>query len=144
MEFSRQEYRARLPFPSPGHLPDPGINPSLLHRRQILYCLSHQGSPDTLVILKVLPEDLVGWLVGWLADRKPRKVSLGCEPSSGAGGQTTGLLSVLVRLTSQGTKPLRQSQKCAASPGSTVDVAARSEGQVFPPQACCFLHSFKG
>ena len=90
MEFSRQEYRGRFPFPSPGHLPDPGINPSLLNHRQILYCLSHQGSPDTLVILKVLPEDLVGWL----ADRKPRKVSLGCELSSGAGGQTTGLLSV--------------------------------------------------
>ena len=22
-----------------------GLNPDLLHRRQILYCLSHQGSP---------------------------------------------------------------------------------------------------
>ena len=25
MEFPRQEYRSRLPFPSPGGLPDPGI-----------------------------------------------------------------------------------------------------------------------
>ena len=25
MGFSRQEYRSRLPFPSPGGLPDPGI-----------------------------------------------------------------------------------------------------------------------
>ena len=25
--FSRQEYRSRLPFPSPGYLPDPGIEP---------------------------------------------------------------------------------------------------------------------
>ena len=25
MEFSRQEYRSGLPFPSPGNLPDPGI-----------------------------------------------------------------------------------------------------------------------
>ena len=25
MEFSRQEYWSGLPFPSPGHLPDPGI-----------------------------------------------------------------------------------------------------------------------
>ena len=25
MEFSRQEYRSGLPFPSPGDLPDPGI-----------------------------------------------------------------------------------------------------------------------
>ena len=27
MEFSRQEYRSGMPFPSPGDLPDPGIKP---------------------------------------------------------------------------------------------------------------------
>ena len=27
MGFSRQEYWSRLPFPSPGELPDPGIEP---------------------------------------------------------------------------------------------------------------------
>ena len=27
MEFSRQEYWSGLPFPSPVHLPDPGIEP---------------------------------------------------------------------------------------------------------------------
>ena len=27
MEFSRQEYWSGLPFPSPGHLPDSGIEP---------------------------------------------------------------------------------------------------------------------
>ena len=27
MEFSRQEYRSGLPFPSPEDLPDPGIEP---------------------------------------------------------------------------------------------------------------------
>ena len=27
MEFSRQEYWSRLPFPSPGDLPDPQIEP---------------------------------------------------------------------------------------------------------------------
>ena len=27
MVFSRQEYWNRLPFPSPGHLPNPGIKP---------------------------------------------------------------------------------------------------------------------
>ena len=40
MEFSRQEYWSGLPFPSPGDLPDPRIKPSLLHCRQMLYCLS--------------------------------------------------------------------------------------------------------
>ena len=28
MEFSRQEYWTGLPFPSPGDLPDPGIEPT--------------------------------------------------------------------------------------------------------------------
>ena len=27
MEFSRQEYWSELPFPTPGDLPDPGIEP---------------------------------------------------------------------------------------------------------------------
>ena len=45
MKFSRQEYWSGLPFPSPGDLPNPGIPiQGLLLCRQILYCLSHQGS----------------------------------------------------------------------------------------------------
>ena len=44
MGFSRQEYWSGLPFPSPGDLPNPGIEPSLLYCRQKPYPLSHQGS----------------------------------------------------------------------------------------------------
>ena len=44
VEFSKQEYWGSLPCPPPGDLPDPGIKPGLLHCRQILYHLSHQGS----------------------------------------------------------------------------------------------------
>ena len=29
-EFSRQEYSSRLPFPSPGDIPDPGVEPESL------------------------------------------------------------------------------------------------------------------
>ena len=43
MEFSRQEYWCGLTFPSLGDLPDPGIKPSLLHCRQILYGLIQRG-----------------------------------------------------------------------------------------------------
>ena len=42
---SSQEYWSGLPFPSPGDLPNPGFKPSPLYCRQILYHLSHQGSP---------------------------------------------------------------------------------------------------
>ena len=34
-----------IPF-SRGSSPTQGLNPGLLHCRQILYCLSHQGSPQ--------------------------------------------------------------------------------------------------
>ena len=47
MEFSRQEYWSGVPLPSPEDLSDPGKIPGLLHCRQTLYCLSHQGSSYT-------------------------------------------------------------------------------------------------
>ena len=53
MEFSRQEYWNGLPFPSPGDLLDPRIEPgSPVLAGRFFYYLSHQGSP--LTILKVL------------------------------------------------------------------------------------------
>ena len=41
--FSRQEYWSGLPFPSPGYLPNLGLNPGLPHCRQMSYCLSNQN-----------------------------------------------------------------------------------------------------
>ena len=72
MEVFRQEYWSGLPFPPPGDLPDPeiepmsllssalaeGSNPSLPHCRQILYQLSHQGSPRILKWVIPSPVDL--------------------------------------------------------------------------------------
>ena len=81
MGFSRQEYWSGLSFPSPGGLPDPGIEPEFpvspalacglftsrevqphdyaalisMHCRQILYCLSHQGSPFHLEWFSTTP-----------------------------------------------------------------------------------------
>ena len=55
MGFSRQEYWSGLPFPSPGDLPNPEIELGLHHCRQVLYSLSHQGSPfRTLHFIKVI------------------------------------------------------------------------------------------
>jgi len=42
MEFPRPEYWSRQPFPSPGHLPKPGIEPRSPSLSQILYQLSHK------------------------------------------------------------------------------------------------------
>ena len=43
MGFSKQEYWSVLPFPSPGDLPDPWIEPRSPELQADL--LSHQGSP---------------------------------------------------------------------------------------------------
>ena len=48
MGLSRQECWSGLPFSSPGDLPDLGIEPGSPHCRQMLYRLSHQGSPEQL------------------------------------------------------------------------------------------------
>ena len=60
MEFSRQEYRSGLPFPSPGDLPNPGIEPgstSIASRR--FYRLSHQEAHVCLhITLREEEEDL--------------------------------------------------------------------------------------
>ena len=48
MEFSRQEYWSRLPFPTPGDLPDPRIKPASLESRALVgdsLPLNHLGSP---------------------------------------------------------------------------------------------------
>ena len=39
-----------LPFRSPRDLPNPGIEPGLLHCRQILYQLSYKGSPASFMV----------------------------------------------------------------------------------------------
>ena len=43
MRFSKQEYWSRQPFPSPGDLPDPGIQPRSLALQADSLCLSHHS-----------------------------------------------------------------------------------------------------
>ena len=45
MGFPRQEYRSGLPLPSPGDLPDPGIEPTSPAWQADSLALSHLGSP---------------------------------------------------------------------------------------------------
>ena len=54
MEFPKQEYPSGLPFPSPGDLPYPGIEPSLLHWQADSLPLSHLGGPLYNIILAIL------------------------------------------------------------------------------------------
>ena len=64
MEFSRQEYWSGLPFPSPGDLPDPGVNPGLPHCMYIAGFWSEPpGKPSVAKNLPVMQETRV-WSLG--------------------------------------------------------------------------------
>ena len=70
MEFSRQEYWSGLPFPSPGDLPNPGLNSGLLHRR-ILYRLTYQGTALDLNNTFVKTNDNLSRLMNIITDKIP-------------------------------------------------------------------------
>ena len=57
MEFSRQEYWSGLPFPSPGDLPDPGINPGSPALQADVLPSEPPGKPK---IAKTLPKLMAG------------------------------------------------------------------------------------
>ena len=63
MEFSRQEYWSGLPFPSPGYLPNPGIEPGSPALQADLYCLSHQGSPILNTVVCIRRDWCISWRV---------------------------------------------------------------------------------
>ena len=50
-EFSRQEYWSGLPFPSPGDLPDPGIEPRCPALQADALLSELQGNPNIINIL---------------------------------------------------------------------------------------------
>ena len=61
MTFSRQEYWSRSPFPSPGNLPDPGIEP----RSPALQGDSLLSEPPGHIILKQVPDHIKSHMAQW-------------------------------------------------------------------------------
>ena len=74
-----------LPSRSPGDLPDPGSNPSLLHCRQILYHLSYLGAPKCLKLnnLVSFTSKSVTWGLLLLGEGTPSAAMMG---QAGRGG----------------------------------------------------------
>ena len=54
MKFSRQGYWSGLPFPSPGDLPDPGIEPISPALTADSLLLIHPGSPCSVLLWKII------------------------------------------------------------------------------------------
>ena len=62
MQFSRQDDWSGLPFPSPGDLPDPEIEPRSPALQADSLHLSHQGSPNWIMWDQVLAPLLIPYL----------------------------------------------------------------------------------
>ena len=85
MGFSRQEYWSGLPFPSPGDLPDPGIEPrekSSLLDRQEMYLSLLQGQNCMNLCVLVCPYVCVSVCAGgYLRLRVVKTSTRGCGVS---------------------------------------------------------------
>ena len=79
MEFFQQEYWSGLPFSPPGELPDPGIEPSLLHLlhcRQMLYCWATRwAQPCTSVQILSTASSSLQWQ-SWAAATKTTRFTM--------------------------------------------------------------------
>ena len=88
MEFSRQEYWSGLPFPSPGHLPDPGIKPgspalqadSLLPAKLLQSCPTLgdpiDGSPPGSPVPGILQARTLEWVATSFSNAWKQKVKV--------------------------------------------------------------------
>ena len=97
IEFSKQEYWSGLPFPSPGDLPNPGIEPRSLHCRQILY---HRATREVPYLLEY-PFIIKGYNSGtarWKRD-------IGQDLGKGDGASTTSSSSSTCSRIHELTKP---------------------------------------
>ena len=52
MGFSRQEYWSRLPFPSPGDLPNPGIKPRVSHTADSHHMVAQMAAQSFVELVK--------------------------------------------------------------------------------------------
>ena len=79
MEFPRQEYWRKLPFPSPGDFPNSGIEPASPALQARSLPLSHLGSPTKAIFcvtvwgLEVKDEVVPGW---FLCSLRPQPVTV--------------------------------------------------------------------
>ena len=56
MEFFRQEYRSELPFPSPGDLPDPGMEPVSLVSQADSLSIEPRSKPSSVYTSMLLSQ----------------------------------------------------------------------------------------
>ena len=87
MGFSRQEHQTGLPFPPPGHLPEPGIKPASSALVGGFFAAEAPGMPEATCICATYRRDLwtqpgkAGW--GPLADRDSHTHTITCQIAHG-------------------------------------------------------------
>ena len=92
MQFPRKEYWSRLPFPSPGDLPNPGIEPSYFALRAV-HCIASgfftselPTKPQHLDFIKFTSKKLkdIFHFINWAAGRAATEQKLSAEFTSSA------------------------------------------------------------
>ena len=66
MEFSRQEYWSGLPFPSPGDLPDPGIEPRSPTLQADALLSEPAGKPNNTALIWIGLGFAVAKIISWV------------------------------------------------------------------------------
>ena len=76
MEFSRQEYWTGLPFPSPGDLPDPAVEPESPALASRFFTTEPPGKPSVYALWVVIPKKSYllekTLMLGGIGDRRGR------------------------------------------------------------------------
>ena len=85
MGFPRQEHWGGLPFPSPGDLPDPGIEPTSAALQADSLPLSPQGSPHLVLKVPFIPEPCPGPVSPGLVPTVTCLLSPSCTPAANHG-----------------------------------------------------------
>ena len=67
MGFPRREYWSGLPFPSPGDLPDPGLEPTSSALQAMLYGWATREAQPSLLLISLLPNNFLS--LPWLMNR---------------------------------------------------------------------------
>ena len=72
MGFPRQEYQSGLPFPSPGHLPDPGIEPASPTLAGGFFTAEPPRKPKVLLLLLLIKRQVFCFFVFFFSGVKQK------------------------------------------------------------------------
>ena len=87
MGFSRQEYWSGLPFPTPGDLPNSGIEAASLESSALVYLVSNRSNSHDIILTQTSNVSMVHINIGPIFITEEMTVSLFCDWQSASQNQ---------------------------------------------------------